>query len=281
MISVQRTSASRSRRRSVNDRTDRPMNAPPANDGPEGLALAALADERDPDLRASLAGLSQLAADRVSLAEMLTHVAEFAVRAIPGADGAGLALLQDQKAESVVRTHEFVRRVDDIQYGLDEGPCITAVRERRTVRSGCLDADERWPRFGAEVARLGVHSALSLPLVVTGRPVAAINVYAHGDEAFDARAAHLAELFAVPAATSIHDARALSEARTLAAQLQCALNSRAVIDQALGIVMSRTGCTDQEAFDQLRATSQSRNIRLSVVANQLVSEAVRRAHARH
>jgi ANTAR domain len=132
------------------------------------------------------------------------------------------------------------------------------------------------------VSRLGVHSVVSLPLVVREEGVlGAMNVYAHAKESFDSRAVELGEAYAVPAAISVQNARALAQARALAAQLRAALASRPVIDQALGIVMSRTGCAPDEAFAKLRIRSQTENRKLSSVAQQLVDEAVRRARARH
>lgn len=233
-------------------------------------------------LRDSLEGLAHLAIGQLDLSVMLTHVAEFAVHAIPGADGAGLTLFQDGKPDTIVGTAEFVREVDAVQYGLGEGPCITAAAESRTMHSGSLGGDRAWPRFGPKVSRLGVHSVVSLPLVARGEGVlGAMNVYAHPKDAFDSRAVKLGEAYAVPAAISVQNARALAQARALAAQLRAALASRPVIDQALGIVMSRTGCTPEEAFTKLRVRSQTENRKLSVVAQQLVDEAVRRARARH
>jgi AmiR/NasT family two-component response regulator len=79
----------------------------------------------------------------------------------------------------------------------------------------------------------------------------------------------------------VHNARALEQARTLATQLKAALVSRPIIDQALGILMSRTGCSSDEAFDKLRVLSQSENRKVSLIAQQIVDEAVRRARARH
>jgi GAF domain-containing protein len=237
----------------------------------------------DVDLRESLADLSRLAASegQQGLEQMLTHVAEFAVRAIPGADGAGLTLFQDDRPDTVVASAEFVREVDAIQYGIGEGPCITAAAEGRTVRSGSLGGDRAWPRFGPRIGRLGVHSVLSLPLLSPDGVLGSMNVYAHARDAFDERAAELGELFAVPAAVSVQNAQTLSQARRLATNLQTALTNRAVIDQALGILMSRSGCTADEAFDKLRVVSQAENRKLSVVAQQVVDEAVRRARARH
>jgi hypothetical protein len=243
--------------------------------------VSQLVAEQHPDFRASLAELSRLAANQVALPDMLTHVAMFAVRAIPGADGAGLTLLRKGRPETIVTTSDLVQQVDDIQYGIGEGPCITAAEERRTVRSGSLGTERAWPRFGARVSQLGVHSALSLPLVSGDVVVAAINIYAQAHNAFDEHASTLAELFAVPAAVSVQDAQALAQARTVAVQLETALTTRAVIDQALGILMSRTGCTDEQAFDRLRTSSQAKNVKVSVLAQQIVDEAVRRARARH
>jgi AmiR/NasT family two-component response regulator len=80
---------------------------------------------------------------------------------------------------------------------------------------------------------------------------------------------------------SVQNAQALAQAKRLTAQLQSALTNRAVIDQALGIIMSRTGATPQEAFDRLRIISQKENRKLSAVADSTVAEAVRRARARH
>jgi GAF domain-containing protein len=238
---------------------------------------------QDMDLRESLADLSGLVmgAGQRGLEDMLTHVAAFAVRAIPGADGAGLTLLEEGRADTMVASAEFVREVDAIQYGIGEGPCITAATERRTVHSGSLGGDRQWPRFGPRVGRLGVHSVLSLPLVAGESVLGAMNVYAHAKDAFDDRAVELGELFAAQAAISVQNAQALAQARRLATQLQAALTSRAVIDQAVGILMSRTGCTAGEAFDKLRVISQTENRKSSAVAQSILDEAVRRARARH
>src|SRR5690348_8983933 len=165
---------------------------------------------------------------------MLRHVGEFAAQAIPAADGAGLTLREDDRPDTVVATAEFVREVDAIQYGIGEGPCITAAAEQRTIWSGSLGGDRAWPRFGPRAGRLGVHSALSLPLLGPEGPLGAMNVYSHAKHAFEARAIRMGELYAVPAAVTVQNATDLAQTRRLADQLQAALASRSVIDQALG-----------------------------------------------
>jgi GAF domain-containing protein len=235
----------------------------------------------DEDLRESLMGLTQLASDRLPLEALLTQVATYAVQAIPGADGAGLTLLEQDRADTIVATAPFVTEVDDIQYGMNQGPCISAAREGQTVMSGSLGGDSRWPRFGGRVARLGVHSVVSLPLITPDGVVGAMNVYAHDKNVFDDRAAELGQIFAAPAAIAVHNAQVLAQTRRLANQLQSALEIRGVIDRAVGIVMSRSGITEHEALDRLRSLSQQEHRKLAEVARQIVDEAVARARARN
>lgn len=239
-------------------------------------------DAGSADLQQSLTALSQLLMGhgRQGLESALTRIAEYAVRAVPGADGAGLTLLEHDRPDTIVASDDFVREVDAIQYGIGEGPCISAAAQARTVICGSLSTDGQWPRFGPRAARLGVHSALSLPLIADGDVLGAMNIYAHARDAFDERAAELGELFAVPAAISVHNARVLAQTGRLADQLQTALTSRATIDRALGIVMSRTGCTEDQAFERLRAASQAENRKVADVAQRMIDEAVRRARAR-
>jgi GAF domain-containing protein len=233
------------------------------------------------DLTVSLAGLSALLMGHRPLQETLTAIAQFAVNAIPGADGAGLTMLEDDRPQTVVATAPFVDAVDDIQYGLGQGPCVLAVATQTTQISGSLGGEARWPQFGPRVGRLGVHSALSLPLLLPGRVVGAMNVYAHAKDAFVPEAVRVGELFAGAAAVSVYNAQILARSLQVADQLREALISRAIIDQALGIIRARTGVGPDEAFDQLRAISQSQHMKASRVAQKLVDEAVRRARARH
>jgi GAF domain-containing protein len=240
----------------------------------------AAADVDDADLAESLMALSKLSAARLSLEDLLTRVATFAVHAIPGADGAGLTLIEHDRSDTIVKSAAFVREVDDIQYAINEGPCITAAATGETVRSGSLSGDPRWPRFGPRVGRLGVHSVLSLPLLTQEVVVGAMNVYAHGRDAFDDRAERNGQLFAVPAAIAVQNAQTLAQTQRLTANLQRALSTRAVIDQAIGIIISRAGITADEAFDRLRTLSQKEHIKVSTAASSIVDAATRRARGR-
>jgi GAF domain-containing protein len=237
------------------------------------------------DLQASLADLAGLVSDAMDLQQLMTEVATFAVHAIPGADGAGVTLLRvdrsDRRVDALAASHPFVSEIDQIQYVvLNEGPCITAALEGRTVRSGSLGGEKMWPRFGPRVSRMGVHSALSLPLRLPGQTVGAINVYAFAKGVFTDRAAELGELFAAPAAVAVHNAQVLTKALQLTSQLQVALSVRPVIDQAVGLIRGRTGNTAEQAFARLQEISQNEHRKVAEVAQRMVDEAVRRAHRR-
>ena len=243
-----------------------------------------VADRRtaeEADLRDSLDQLSRLASSSLELESLLTRVATYAVQAIPGADGAGLTLLERDRPNTIVATAPFVSEIDDIQYSIGQGPCIQAASDGRPVLAGSLGGDARWPRFGGRVARMGVHSVVSLPLVTPDGVVGAMNVYAHAKDTFDDRSAELGMVFAMPAAIAVQNAHVLAQTRRLAEQLQHALQARGVVERAVGILLSRTGGTETEAMQRLRELSQSEHRKLSAVAQSIVDEAVRRANARH
>jgi len=235
----------------------------------------------DEELAESLAGLTGLLLTHRPLEDTLIHVAEYAVHAIPGADGAGLTLLEANHPQTVVATADFVREVDRIQYDVaEQGPCLSAVAERKTFTSGNLGGEPQWPRFGPRVGRLGVHSALSLPLLLPDRVLGALNVYAHGRDVFGDKAVGLGEAFAPHAAASVLNAQLLAQADRLIAQLQQALHSRAEIDQAVGLLMSRTGLNAEGAMTRLREMSQQSSVKVSDIAHDMLDAAVRRARAR-
>jgi GAF domain-containing protein len=259
------------------------QNGRPPPEQPEPSVAQLEADEVE--LYAGLRGVAGLISDARGVTELLAEVAEFAVQAIPGVNGAGVVLIDAGEGRPSVQTSastaEFVDEIDRVQYAdLNEGPGVTCVQSRRATISGSLGSDKRWPHFGGRVARMGVHSVMSLPLMVGEDLIGAINSYANDRDSFGEHAVRLGSQFAGPAAVSIYNAQLLAGARERTEQLQRALDSRAVIDQAIGIVRSRAGVGAQVAFDRLIRMSQTENVKLHVVAERLVDEAVRRAQAR-
>ena len=260
--------------------------AQPGRQAPEPPELSTAQREADEvDLHAGLRALAGIVAGARGVFELLGEVAEFAADAIPGVDGAGVALINASEARPIIQmsaaTTQFVDQIDAVQYGqMHEGPCITCTQSRRPMVSGSLGSDSRWPHFGGRVARMNVHSALSLPLMVGDHVIGAINCYAKSHDAFGAHAVRLGSQFAGPAAVSIYNAELLATAQERAERLRHALDSRAMIDQAIGIIRSRSGASAEVAFGRLVQMSQGENAKLRGVAARLVEEAVRRAQAR-
>lgn len=253
---------------------------------PEPELTQAQHDADEEDLQAGLSGLAAIVVDALTVDESLTHIAEFAAHAIPGADGAGVTVAHPSavplRIQSWAVTAEFVRKIDTLQYEVHhEGPCITSMRTARPCVSGSISDDARWPRFGGAVLRLGVNSALSLPLVLREQVIGVINAYAYTLDAFAEHAVAMGTKFAGPAAVAVHNARLLTAAQQRAEQLQRALGTRSVIDQAVGIIRARSGVSAEEAFARLIKISQDDNVKLHVVAERLVEVTVRRARARH
>jgi GAF domain-containing protein len=237
------------------------------------------------DLFLGLSGVAKIVAGGRAVPDLLNDVAQFAVQAIPRGDGAGVTLVDAEcgapRAQAWAATPQFVCDIDALQHDvLSEGPCVTCMQSRRPTVSGSIGSDDRWPRFGGHVARMGVHSVLALPMMIADQVIGALNVYAYERDAFSDHAVQLGAQFAGPAAVSVYNAQLLASAQERTDRLQRALSTRAVIDQAIGIIRSRSGGNADEAFDRLTRISQSDNVKLKVVAEQLVEEAVRRARTR-
>jgi GAF domain-containing protein len=164
--------------------------------------------------------------------------------------------------------------IDAVQYQLDEGPCLEAARTQTEVRASLGvngTAHERWPLFAESVRRDGMQSLLALPLVSGGECVGALNLYGHAAHAFDTFEASLARIAASRAADSIVAVLQLDGVQRLAGQLEQAMASRAVIEQAKGALMATRGIDEHAAFEWLRQTSQTQNVKVRTLAEQVLT----------
>lgn len=225
---------------------------------------------RPSGLSDSLTALGRFVLSDQSLQESLRRVAELSVRAVYGADGAGVTWVVTGKPTTVTAAGDFVRRIDEIQYSLEEGPCLSAFGTQQVVLVGDLTTDGRWPRFAQAALGHGLRGIVAAPLTVNGYRLGALNVYALQTGVFDEVAVHTASLFAEQASVVLGNAEAFTRAQAAAINLGEALTSRAVIDMAKGIVMSREHCGPEEAFDRLRRASQASQRKLRDLAQELV-----------
>jgi GAF domain-containing protein len=203
--------------------------------------------------------------------EFLHELAVLAAGLVRGGLSCGMTMQPNGRPVTVACSDPVAARVDEVQYELDDGPCLHAMRDGHTVRIEDTAEKARWPEFEAQAASHGVRSCLALPLSTDGNPVGALNLYAREAAAFGTAEARLAENFAHNASGALSLAIRLASHAALIEQLRSSLASRGVIDQALGIIMAREHCTQERAFAILRSASQNSNVKLRDIAGTVVT----------
>lgn len=218
--------------------------------------------------------LRDVSAVLASVDEMQDYLAKGvdAVRTrVDGCDEVGVTLILGGRPSTAAYTTVETLEIDAVQYQLDQGPCLDAARNRTEVRATLDDtAAERWPLFAEAVARDGVKSLMALPLVSGDQCVGALNLYGQDPQAFDRFEASLARVAASRMADAIVALLQLDGAQRLAGQLEQAMASRAIIEQAKGALMAMRGIDEHAAFEWLRKTSQDRNIKVNKVATTVI-----------
>jgi len=162
----------------------------------------------------------------------------------------------------VAATDPLAEQADSLQYELREGPCYAAVTDDRFVLVNDLKSAREFPRYGPRAAAQGLGAQAGIHLLHGGER-AGLNLYARKARAFDHSTVHLAELFATHAAALLGYARQVD-------QLSDALHTRTDVGTAVGIVMERYGIDQQRAFAFLTRNSQNRNLKVRVLARQVI-----------
>jgi transcriptional regulator with GAF, ATPase, and Fis domain len=230
------------------------------------------------DLSASLGGVLESLDEVSDYLERLVHAVR---RHVDGCDEVGVTILTNDRPHTAAYTTVQTLEIDAVQYALDEGPCLDAARHRRenVVDDLCVE-DTRWPRFTTHAADEGMRSLLALPLVSGRQCLGALNLYGWEVGAFREFDATLVRVAAERCADAVLAVTSLDDMRQLAGQLEQAMASRAVIEQAKGVIMAMRGITEDEAFEVLRRSSQDRNVKVRVLAQQVVRDIVeQRANA--
>ncbi|MGH3317521.1 MAG: ANTAR domain-containing protein [Nocardioidaceae bacterium] len=219
--------------------------------------------------------LSQLAvlSARTDHSHYLTEVARICGQVI--APAAALSVTVGPPADPTVLASDskLAQDMDALQIQTGEGPCQEAWESRRLVLTNRLDDDERWPYLARLAAPERVESVLAVPVFVGDETVGVVNAYATEPDVFAELDVHTAELLASAVAAVIHQVNEHDRLTNLTQQLEEALTSRAVIDQAKGIIVARYGCEPAQAFQRLVRVSRNQNIKLREVARMLVEQA--------
>jgi GAF domain-containing protein len=240
----------------------------------------------------ALAGMAQLLLGEESVTTTLQRVASSAVTLIDAVEECGVTVAHDDRPSTDAATGGVVYEVDNFQYDVDQGPCLHALLSGDVVEIPCMRADHRWQTYAAFAADRGINSSLSIPLTVRGGPsiarpvvgspsiaeaiadgrVGVVNLYSGREGDFNDEERWAALTFAEQAAVAIYNARTYEAAHRLTTDLQAALSSRAVIEQAKGIVMVEQGVPADKAFELLRERSQRDNSKLRDIAQALVDQ---------
>lgn len=177
-----------------------------------------------------------------------------------------VTLLRPRRSITVASSNDEARRVDEVQYNFDDGPCLRAARERHTVHVPDFHQEERFAEYRAAVEEHGVRSALGVPIILMGGANAAIDVYCREPNAFSDDVVAQAETFAAEASKSLTLAVRMANLSETSKDLKAALESRTVIDLAAGVVMAQNRCSQQEAIDILKSASNARNMKMHAIA---------------
>lgn len=232
---------------------------------------------RPPDpLRIAADALAAYMIGTEPLDATLRHVSALTVDAHPAARFAGISTLVDGQPQTAVFTDEDAPVIDAAQYETGEGPCLDAFRHAVVHRIDDTEQDKHWPVFAAAAAAKGIRSTISYPMVAGQEPVGALNLYSAHVDGFADADVDLGTALAGQAAVLLVNSRVYWDACRLTENLQEAMRSRAAIEQAKGLLMARSRCTPDEAFNLLVRASQRENRKLRDIANELVERSQRR-----
>jgi GAF domain-containing protein len=233
-------------------------------------------DSRNPqraDPAEALERLGRLSLRELSMDSLLQTVADLTKTVMPGNPEASVLLLVKDRPTTVVSTGALATDLDETQYEKGHGPCLHAARTGEVTEIRDTRADDRWSDYTPRAVEHGNLSSLSIPLAIDRdqQVTGALNVYARRADAFDEASRSVATRFAPYAAVAAGNLYAYQSARDLAENLQTALESRAVIDQAKGILMERHKLTADQAFQLLAQASMMTNHKVRDIADHLVA----------
>jgi GAF domain-containing protein len=214
--------------------------------------------------------LGRLSFAEHSLESVVDKVTELASRVLPGEPITSVTIVRESRASTVASSGRLALDLDETQYRLASGPCLAAATTGRPAQILDTRSPTDWREFAARAAEVGCRSVLSYPLPVQERVSGALNVYARTTPAGDSRTRELVSRFAAYAVVPVSNMYLYETAVEQAGHLRAALDSRAVIDQAKGILMERLRLTADQAFSVLARISMTTNTKVRDVAEDLV-----------
>jgi GAF domain-containing protein len=211
--------------------------------------------------------------DDFDLVDFLSNLTSYAA-AISGADAVGLMLVDHAgRARFMAATNESGKVMELFQLQNAEGPCLDCIATGEPVVNADLEhAEELWPTFAPVARRAGFRSVHAFPMRLRGQRIGALNLFGGSDSHFSDAEVRIVQALADVATVAIVQQRSIARAEVVTEQLQHALDSRVVIEQAKGALAQAHGITLGEAFDGLRSQARSSGRKLVDVAQQLVEQ---------
>ncbi len=222
-----------------------------------------------PDLAAAYGELQNLLLDGPNVTDFLQQLAVLSAALIPRTS-CGLTIRRDHQIATVASSDELAMQLDEIQYSRSQGPCLQAMRTRERIQVTDLATETRWGDYRIHALTAGVRSSVSLPLIIDEISLGALNLYSRAPDNFPEPDIRRAESFALQSATALTLLLRQAKQATIEDQLLEGLATRAIIDQALGIVMAQRQIGSAAAFGILREASQNGNRKISVIAAELI-----------
>jgi transcriptional regulator with GAF, ATPase, and Fis domain len=217
------------------------------------------------DLAAAMAAAALVLKEPETVEDALARLVVVALSVIPGAEQCGISVADRKSVTTVASTDGMVDRLDQLQYDLDEGPCLDAMRHHTSVVVDDMRTETRWPRFAPPAAEAGCISQMGLEIFRESGRVGGLNLYSTRPSAFDDQTRQAATLLAIHTSVVMGKVIAVDN-------LHHALRTRQLIGQAVGIVMYRYAVDEQAAFAYLARTSQNSNVKLHEVAAKIVAD---------
>ncbi|MGY1617078.1 ANTAR domain-containing protein [Geodermatophilus sp. SYSU D00691] len=240
-----------------------------ADDGTEPQAAAEPEPLRSPaviGLATALAELSGMPVGEVDRQRLLSRMATLLSGAVPGADWVSITLGHPLEPQRLGSDSTEAQEFDGLQVRAGEGPCWQAYDTGEVVVSDDVTADARWPALARIAGESAVRSVLALPVPGEDGVIGGVNVYSGRPEGFAPAGRRVAELVTAAVAGVLRTVAEREAMRSLTEHLERALTSRAVIDQAKGVLMARLGVDADEAFARLVKVSSRLNVKVRDLA---------------
>jgi GAF domain-containing protein len=229
---------------------------------------------REEQLAETFVSLADTLVADYDVVELLHTLVERTAKILGAADAGILLPADDGNLEVIASTSERSHLIGLLQLASGEGPCVDAYATGRVISVDDIAATStRWPIFAKQAANLGYRSMYALPMRLRDRTIGSLNLFSEGHGPTDPQDAAAAQALADVATIGILHERALREADVARDQLQHALNSRVLIEQAKGVIAHTDGVDMEEAFRRLRSQARNSGQMLSIVARGVVESA--------